>query len=61
MVLDSEFAVPVGQEKALVGIGANAPVYATVCGNCGYLRFFSKLVIDAILRHEGKISGEDKD
>ena len=46
-VLDKAFAVPLAQLEGLVGIGPNAPAYGTACVNCGYLRFFSKAVVDA--------------
>lgn len=46
VVLEHEYAVPMGQIEPLLGLGNSAPAYATACLNCGYIRLFSKMVID---------------
>ncbi|WP_170566292.1 hypothetical protein [Ruegeria atlantica] len=51
-VLETEYSIPVGQTEPLVGIGPHVPSYATACLNCGYLRFFSKLILDRIIASE---------
>jgi len=60
-VLETEYSIPLAQTEPLLGIGAHIPSYATACINCGYLRFFSKLMIDRMISEDDAaiVGGED--
>ena len=53
-VSNLEFTVPVMPTEPLLGVGPHAPAYGTVCLNCGYIRFFHKIIVDQII--DGKKS-----
>jgi predicted nucleic-acid-binding Zn-ribbon protein len=49
VVAESEYSVPVNSNSnAYILSGQHMPAYATICANCGYVRFFSKRVVDRI-------------
>lgn len=51
IVLEDCYAVPVQTNVAGFG-GHFQPLASTVCGNCGYVRFFNLLVVRKILSGE---------
>lgn len=59
VVLDTEYAIPISQTEPLIGLGGYAPAYATACVNCGYMRFFSKNMLDKLLA-DSKASDDAK-
>ena len=48
-VLGYEHAMPLAQTEQLLGLGSYSPTYVTACNNCGFLRFFSKNIVDKAL------------
>jgi hypothetical protein len=51
VVLDDVYRVSVSSETLSVG-GQFQPLISTVCGNCGFVRFFNRIVVDSIIEAE---------
>lgn len=52
------FQIPIGYYEPVLGIGRHAPAYITTCHNCGYIRFFNKIVVDQIIADSSKSENE---